>query len=579
MHVVLHRSPRLSPEQGDYSMSDTASMENDGSIDGMDAMNALLGDSDSSIGSSDRGRPDQDSDISSLPDDFNGARPFYILLLDSFFGREPLLTSSLEKPTERPASPAGPRGLLGLPSELIHTVLECLSPLQLTRVRQVCKALRDHADSDFHWHRHVLANLPENPINSPYPFDTFRELYACHDPYWFIPRNKIWFCDRGLTGQMIVVQYDERRGVIEGYHLLAMRTRDGFEPWLAHADVHVHHFEPRVQLHRDRPVIQLKPRRKLLSDDPASRPGPFSAAQPIPMEIDSDPRISEVILAKPLSDEVVRKHTTEEFPYGYVWPPPAVPAIRRVGAQAAGVLPLSVHRLNMVAQDNWVPSSRDEVSDQAFRVRRWMEMGRPPLGVNLGEETVTFSTLDPALYTPTKEKPYRGIWVGDYSGHGCEFLLLHQPDSEDDETEPLERKEGESDKEFEERFQQERVFRGRLEAIKLTGDPNVPRGEHTFIASDLGEAGFVGVASDAPFEGARVVKSKGHIAAMGFRNGMFFSVLVPFSQSDDANIYPDKFMESQLILMSPNRLAQFWVGFGHISFFERVDIDSLLVPR
>jgi hypothetical protein len=38
-------------------------------------------------------------------------------------------------------------------------------------------------------------------------------------------------------------------------------------------------------------------------------------------------------------------------------------------------------------------------------------------------------------------------------------------------------------------------------------------------------------------------------------------------------------MESQLILMSPNRLAQFWVGFGHISFFERVDIDSLLIPQ
>lgn len=37
-------------------------------------------------------------------------------------------------------------------------------------------------------------------------------------------------------------------------------------------------------------------------------------------------------------------------------------------------------------------------------------------------------------------------------------------------------------------------------------------------------------------------------------------------------------MESQLILISHNRLAQFWVDFGHISFFERVDIDSFLKP-
>lgn len=37
-------------------------------------------------------------------------------------------------------------------------------------------------------------------------------------------------------------------------------------------------------------------------------------------------------------------------------------------------------------------------------------------------------------------------------------------------------------------------------------------------------------------------------------------------------------MESQLILISHDRLAQYWVGFGHISFFERVDIDRFLKP-
>lgn len=31
--------------------------------------------------------------------------------------------------------------------------------------------------------------------------------------------------------------------------------------------------------------------------------------------------------------------------------------------------------------------------------------------------------------------------------------------------------------------------------------------------------------------------------------------------------------------MSENRLAQYWVGFGHISFFERVNIDKFLVPN
>jgi hypothetical protein len=31
-------------------------------------------------------------------------------------------------------------------------------------------------------------------------------------------------------------------------------------------------------------------------------------------------------------------------------------------------------------------------------------------------------------------------------------------------------------------------------------------------------------------------------------------------------------------MISHDRLAQYWVGFGHISFYERVDIDKFLSP-
>ncbi|KAI1100305.1 F-box domain-containing protein [Jackrogersella minutella] len=472
----------------------------------------------------------------------------------------------------RDLSPANPASinpspaatpLLDLPSELIDAILSWLTPLELAAVSLVCHALRSHAHSDAQWKRHVLSNLPGNRITSPHPCKSWYELYISHDPYWFLTKHKIWFCDRELTGQMIVVRYDERRGCIEGYQLVSTRNKEGSEPWLADQDVHIHYFEPTVKLHLDKPILQLNvdSLENLIRGKSSSLVvRHFYSEQPMRITNGTDPRFTNFLLAKPLGKSALTGRMANEFPHGYIWPPPAIPARHRVTGQPAGVHPLATS-INYTRSTSamWQPRTRSEASDQIFRIRQWMEMGPPTLGVHFAEEVVTYSTLDPVLYTPTAEKPWRGIWVGDYSGHGCEFLLINQPEEDNGDEEPLTRLEGETEAEFQERFAQERVYRGRLEAIKLTGDANVPRGEYTFVSDDLGEDGFIGIAREPPFEGARVVKSKGHIAHMGF--------------------YNDRYIESQLLLLSYNRLAQYWVGFGHISYFERVDIDQFLIPK
>lgn len=38
----------------------------------------------------------------------------------------------------------------------------------------------------------------------------------------------------------------------------------------------------------------------------------------------------------------------------------------------------------------------------------------------------------------------------------------------------------------------------------------------------------------------------------------------------------DEFVPCQLIMISHNLLAQYWVPLGHVSFYHRVDIDSLM---
>jgi hypothetical protein len=186
------------------------------------------------------------------------------------------------------------------------------------------------------------------------------------------------------------------------------------------------------------------------------------------------------------------------------------------------------------------------------------------MSVRMPEDITTYATLPPECYTPTKAKPWRGIWCGDYSGHGCEFLLINQPDKEDERPLPegmnylrdyfrmIRRDSNSTDASFasaqetqdspnphvaetteydnsdvlnaREDFLSDDVDpldvpSGRLEAIKLTGDMNIPRGEYTFIAPEIGDAGLVRVADEDIFKGARFVRSAGHIAQRGFREG------------------------------------------------------------
>ncbi|KAH6609022.1 f-box domain-containing [Trichoderma cornu-damae] len=502
-----------------------------------------------------------------------------------------------QMPSHRLAgSSDGAPPLLTIPPELVDAILSHLSALDLAAASATCRALRRHALSDLLWQPLVQQNVPGVQVASAGPCASYRELYATHDRLWFLPRYKIWFCDRDLTGRLVLVRYDPRRGCIEGYQLVAVSSQSTFEHWSADPEVIIHGFEPVVKLHLDRPVLQFRVRdRQEDGGGISQRPGANRFADEMPMALDQrlGGMFSNFLLTTPLRSEEVGRLLELGYPYGSMWPSPVIPANHYVSGVQSGPGHSRPRRHDR-------PRRRSEVSDQTFRIRQWMELAGTPsplrfmgqrglvgalqalveemieeeaagaaaaagagasaLGVHIGEELITYSTLDPALYTPTPEKPWRGIWVGDYSGHGCEFLLIHQPDDPPatDAELGIFRGEDDSDEAWQQKRLDARVHRGRLEGIKLTGDPNVPRGEYTFVVNDLGPDGLVGTATDAQFAGARIVKSQGHIAATGFLR--------------------DKFIESQLILISPNKLAQHWIAFGHVSFLERVNIDQFLVP-
>ncbi|KAL2013252.1 hypothetical protein VTN00DRAFT_777 [Thermoascus crustaceus] len=440
--------------------------------------------------------------------------------------------------------------LLSLPPELIHQILSHLSARDLACASATCHTLFEHGRNDLLWADLVNSNLPFK-IQDPGPFDCFRKLYIAHNPFWFLPRNKIWFSDAEHTGNLILTRYDNRRGVIEGYRVVAEKQSHQFQEWEWDPEVIIQTFNPQVRLWLDDPVILLK---HSASAPPKRRQYLHGEIRmPMPLEMQHVYNSFSLCARKIPADQ--------EIPPDRQWPPLTIPSSNRV------------YREMEIHPSEWHQPSQnvDQISESAFRVRRWarFRMGFPIFATGSTETMSTYATLDPKLYTPTREKPYQGIWVGDYSDHGCEFLLFLQRDKEvasgsNSSSRPTtpptinpasQSSEAETAMELENK-DDELIQQGSLEGIKLTGDPNVPRGEISFIAEDIGSAGLVRVADEKPFRGARIVQSKGHVAALGFRD--------------------DKFIPSQLILISRDCIAQYWEALDHISYFRRIDIDKLL---
>lgn len=51
------------------------------------------------------------------------------------------------------------------------------------------------------------------------------------------------------------------------------------------------------------------------------------------------------------------------------------------------------------------------------------------------------------------------------------------------------------------------------------------------------------------------------------------------AESNMLTLQTDEFITSQLIMISHDRLAQYWEPFGHVSFYQRVDVEALLASR
>ncbi|KAF2837087.1 hypothetical protein M501DRAFT_938699 [Patellaria atrata CBS 101060] len=480
--------------------------------------------------------------------------------------------SHTNEPTHTTTRPIRVAPFLTLPDELIQHILSFLSPRTLARVSQTCRRLYTHTLDEQLWHPFVQPNTPgiKLPLFSPAP-QTYREIYATLHPYWFLTRHKVWFSDRLPMGSILIARYDPRFGSIRAHNLVASKGPATMEFWAGQSNAIIHSFHPKVQLDLNRTVIKLDKTMLPVGDGPLY-------SQEVWMDVHADAG------SKGLTSMLALAHTLPPArlaPTTSVWPPWIIPASARTGNQSHNHFRSTGHR----------PQTRSDVSQTSFRLRKFLKFTNRIVSFDLGDfgtHVDTYTTLDPKLYTPTRQKPWRGIWVGDYSGHGCEFLAVMQPEESTAGPIPTRASQvlearrsnsvssdgsyqsaqtilssGESAeikveqvKKDTNSSEDEVQYTGRIEAVKLTGDANVPRGEYTFIAPDIGPGGLVRVATEGIFEGARIVRSVGHIAEHGFND--------------------DKYIPSQLILISKDLMAQYWEEFGHVSMYRRVEIDSFL---
>lgn len=425
--------------------------------------------------------------------------------------------------TEREGNNGPTSPFEALPTDIIQLILAYLSPWCLYSVSQTSSTLHFHAHERL-WARVIQKSVPS--LNHlPARYGTWRELYRSFHPFWFIPRGKIWFSDKShvgdaLMGSIIVARYNARQCCMETYQLVAERVARHFIQWQRDPEVIMHDSQPRVQLWLDHPIFMLRGR-------PHGYGGHLQETYSESQGVEG--LRTTLFLCRPM--EIQDPGVT-------IWPPATLPAIQRVCHDS--------QLLFKGSEDK--PRTLGEASDCTFRLRTWLEM---PPGTRHGENVMTFSTLPEEAYTPTREKPWQGIWVGDYSSHGCEFLVVLQTlSSKPLQAEPQPHEAGPisiepngegpasqlaealpSDSDQADQEGEDGSCRGKLEAIKLTGDQNVPRGEYSWIAEDIGPQGLIRIADEQPFQGARVVRSIGHLADDGFVNGKAVFLFLPWNSS------------------------------------------------
>jgi hypothetical protein len=438
--------------------------------------------------------------------------------------------------------------LLTIPTELIATIVAHLEPEDLALTSQTCHQLRVFCLDDKNWRRHIQDIVPyklppkvptregvdrlvlQNLIR-PGNVTSWLDVWRGFHHFWFILKRRLWISDRNPNGDLIIALFELNTLQIKGYRLIAQNSFDA-PPAISYSERDTHvaipSFDPVLTRHRESFTI--------------THPGPWTSTYVYPLDgmsyshrdgnlppeircstpTNYAARVVKIILARDLPLVAIGRTTS-------VWPPLSLPGSNRVRNPNLGPsasMGLSYH-VDYESR-GYRPGTMVEKSVDAFRLTS------SPQTVSIGHGRVvgishssgeSLAAIHESVLYPTAEKPFQGIWIGDYNGHGNEFVLFQQPGGNDSTYFEMPEHARSVLSKIEEEFpvieqpeQMDSPYKGPLIGVKLTGDRNVPRSEYTVIVPNL--AKVLRVANERSFKDALVVRALAHLAGDMFTNGM-----------------------------------------------------------
>lgn len=163
----------------------------------------------------------------------------------------------------------------------------------------------------------------------------------------------------------------------------------------------------------------------------------------------------------------------------HFWPPVNVPVPNRLRLDEWNCIVESDHA-STAPSNNLISISRP-VLQVAFEADPFFDDFD-----NIPRQVEFFYRLPQDLPVPPSFDKFSGLFMGDYSAHGGELLYIYYPSPTT------------------------------LHAVKITGDPNIPRGELSWVVDNI--AAPVRTCEEHEWPGARAYAGRGQVSPHGFSN-------------------------------------------------------------